>query len=364
MSTARPHINSVHSDFTNNHADFSTEVTSLALTASPEATMSDGRKFKYRSLNSEVSLPDFNTHVLELSPTSYSGSRGSTPTSAFILAPDRPSTQYLDSPSKHPLISPPHYTAKVRSKPRGKHPFSPGFEAPRWGRILLHTVLCIVSYPILLAITLIARNKSFFWSRFIVGVGCGFVGVYLGYSLLKLAKRHLEAATWATVIHQSHFDDSPGVRLRDLAATSEDPTSVWTALRLLWNRAMHPGLFESRIGITIDNIDAPLPFFQNFALTWTMSPFSTHGGLPPVVSFNWNNDTIYFSETIISQLLPNGSGFGTFDSDTVDASLTINPTGEVNEDPQELLDQSLTTNLADTQNGESVCVAKNSLTPT
>ncbi|KAG6853509.1 hypothetical protein C0991_003704 [Blastosporella zonata] len=54
-----------------------------------------------------------------------------------------------------------------------------------------------------------------------------------------------------------------------------------------------------------------------------MSPFSTHGGLPPVVSFNWNNDTIYFSETIISQLLPNGTGFGTFDLDASDPSLTI-----------------------------------------
>ena len=55
-----------------------------------------------------------------------------------------------------------------------------------------------------------------------------------------------------------------------------------------------------------------------------MAPFSTHGGLPPVVSFFWGNDTIYFSETIMSQLLPNGSGFGTFNTETTDPSLKLN----------------------------------------
>ena len=59
-----------------------------------------------------------------------------------------------------------------------------------------------------------------------------------------------------------------------------------------------------------------------------MAPFSVHGGLPPAVSFFWHddtngaNDTIYFSETIMSQLLPNGSGFGTFDTSTTGPSLT------------------------------------------
>ncbi|KAG6886493.1 hypothetical protein C0992_003715 [Termitomyces sp. T32_za158] len=60
-------------------------------------------------------------------------------------------------------------------------------------------------------------------------------------------------------------------------------------------------------------------------LTWTMAPFSTHGGLPPTVSFSWNNDTVYFAETIMSQLLPNGSGFGTFDMETSDPSLKLRP---------------------------------------
>ncbi|KAG6878852.1 hypothetical protein C0992_007114 [Termitomyces sp. T32_za158] len=56
-----------------------------------------------------------------------------------------------------------------------------------------------------------------------------------------------------------------------------------------------------------------------------MAPFSTHGGLPPVVSFSWKDDTVYFAETIMSQLLPYGSGFGTFDTETTDPSLKLRP---------------------------------------
>ncbi|KAG5645260.1 hypothetical protein DXG03_006562 [Asterophora parasitica] len=60
--------------------------------------------------------------------------------------------------------------------------------------------------------------------------------------------------------------------------------------------------------------------FDNYALTWTLAPFSEHGGLPPVVSFNWKNDTVYFSETTLTQLVPGGNGFGTFKSESTDPS--------------------------------------------
>ncbi|KAG6915381.1 hypothetical protein DXG01_011753 [Tephrocybe rancida] len=97
------------------------------------------------------------------------------------------------------------------------------------------------------------------------------------------------------------------------------------------------------ISIKGDNSDADIQratelksAFENFALTWTMSPFSTHGGLPPVVSFAWNNDTVYSSETITSQLLPNGSGFGAFDSDATDPSLKINPVMDYSIEAQEV----------------------------
>jgi hypothetical protein len=35
-----------------------------------------------------------------------------------------------------------------------------------------------------------------------------------------------------------------------------------------------------------------------------------------VVSFQWNNDTVYFAETILPQLQSNGTGFGMFEMDS------------------------------------------------
>ena len=55
---------------------------------------------------------------------------------------------------------------------------------------------------------------------------------------------------------------------------------------------------------------------QNYALTWTLSPFSQNGyQAPSAVTLRYNDDSVFFAETVISQLLPNGSGFGTFDTE-------------------------------------------------
>ena len=57
-------------------------------------------------------------------------------------------------------------------------------------------------------------------------------------------------------------------------------------------------------------------FEQNSALTWTLSPFSRNGyQAPSAVTLKYNSDSVFFAETIVSQLLPNGSGFGTFDTE-------------------------------------------------
>ncbi|KAF9464261.1 hypothetical protein BDZ94DRAFT_1216732 [Collybia nuda] len=280
-------------------------------------------------------------------------------------------------------------------KPSAKHPFAQGFEAPNWTQLLIHLGLCLVAYPLLMIFIVIARARSLFWTRFIVGMGCGMVGFCLGLSLLQLGKKFMEAATWATVIHQSRVVDEPGVKLKDLAANSADPTSAWTALRLLWYRYMYTGTSRSfrqqydrrpwslflAFFLLLVGVAASLPFvlgriviisttvihqreqytevpvkgassdtdiasatllrptFEGFVATWTLAPFSEHGGLPPVVTFDYQGDTIYFSEVILSQLLPNGSGFGTFESTTtmpvaqqkeqkeikVDAAKTVDP---------------------------------------
>lgn len=76
-----------------------------------------------------------------------------------------------------------------------KHPFSKKFEAPNWGKVLVHLVLSALAYPILFAFVLWADGRTIFVSRIIIGVGCGVIGVALGASLLGLAKYILEAVS-------------------------------------------------------------------------------------------------------------------------------------------------------------------------
>ncbi len=75
------------------------------------------------------------------------------------------------------------------------HTFEKSFEASEWPKIILHIILCLVAYPILTIFVIIARNKTLFWSRLFVSVGCGAMGFALGLSLLSLARPFLEAVS-------------------------------------------------------------------------------------------------------------------------------------------------------------------------
>ncbi|KAJ7241979.1 hypothetical protein C8J57DRAFT_1367999 [Mycena rebaudengoi] len=306
-----------------------------------------------------------------------------------------PQDLYLSSSGKQNPLSPAQYDTPLKtplsdlfpSRPRSprEHPFAGGFEVPEWKVILFHVAFCAISYPVLLVFVLVADNMTLFWSRLLVGMGCGAVGVALGIMLARLGQRFLEAATWATLIHQSRISSEPGIPLVDLAASSQYPTSIWNAMGLLWNRAFYPGTahqarksYDSRpwslvalffllllaiagslpfiLGRVVD-IQASIrhqshtyrevavfgdlsdsdiqratalePAFNDFDLTWTLSPFSSHGAIPPAVSFMYENDSIYFSETSRSQFLSNGSGFGTFEVNTTAAAIESDKFGQV-----------------------------------
>ncbi|KAK0191490.1 hypothetical protein F5146DRAFT_1048998 [Armillaria mellea] len=239
--------------------------------------------------------------------------------------------------------------------------------------------LCLIAYPLLLAFVTCAHNKTLSSSRSIVSVGCSIVGFLLAFSLLPLGRPFLEAATWATIIHQSGTKQC-SIRLSHLAEASHNPASTWLALQLLWSRTMYLGtarkmrqtydkrywslaiiffllnvmlaaslsfIFGRIVNITtsvshqrieyqevtvkgdlsesdISNAVALAPAFNDFSLTWTLSPFSAHGSLPAAVSYPWNNDTVYFSEASLSQFLPGGSGFGTFTENTTTPTRSTN----------------------------------------
>ncbi|PPQ76278.1 hypothetical protein CVT26_009714 [Gymnopilus dilepis] len=61
------------------------------------------------------------------------------------------------------------------------------------------------------------------------------------------------------------------------------------------------------------------PAFENFLLTCPMSPSFSSSSLPSAVQVQWGDDTVYFAEVLPGQLVPGGSGLGTFTVDSVDS---------------------------------------------
>jgi hypothetical protein len=74
------------------------------------------------------------------------------------------------------------------------HPFASQFEAPDWRQLSIHTVLCLLSYPLLLLVVIIASSRPLFWTRTIVALGCGLIGFTLGLIPLALGRKFLGAA--------------------------------------------------------------------------------------------------------------------------------------------------------------------------
>jgi len=85
--------------------------------------------------------------------------------------------------------------AALRFEPPRSKPLFRGFERPSFSRIGILTVLCLITYPAFYILKLVAKDKSLFAVRAIVSVWCSGVGFALGYILLKIGARHIEAAS-------------------------------------------------------------------------------------------------------------------------------------------------------------------------
>ncbi|KAF8599925.1 hypothetical protein BDV93DRAFT_525763 [Ceratobasidium sp. AG-I] len=104
--------------------------------------------------------------------------------------------------------------------------------------LVIHTFLCAGSFPVVFLFCSAASGLSLFWARAIVGAVCGVVGLALGYNLINLSRRGMEATLWATIIHESMRPDG-GVTLEQLNDYSVNPGSPWAAMRLLFRRAFY-----------------------------------------------------------------------------------------------------------------------------
>ncbi|EAU80542.2 hypothetical protein CC1G_09939 [Coprinopsis cinerea okayama7 len=115
------------------------------------------------------------------------------------------------------------------------------FERPQYKRFIIHLALCGAIYPALLVATILAHGKTIFWARFITAAFTLAAGLALASSLVEMAKRIAEAAVWATIIHQTKFEGSPGIRMKDLVGYARSMGSAWSGLCLLWDRHAYPG---------------------------------------------------------------------------------------------------------------------------
>ncbi|KAL5640103.1 hypothetical protein ACGC1H_007408 [Rhizoctonia solani] len=116
-----------------------------------------------------------------------------------------------------------------RSRPSG---WFGKFEPIPVTRLIVHMILCFLSFPVVFLISRAASGLSLFWTRLVVGGLCGGVGLTLGVTLLDLSRSCIEAALWATIIHES----LKGEVNHELDYHTHNPLSPWSAILLLYKR--------------------------------------------------------------------------------------------------------------------------------
>ncbi|KAF8753811.1 hypothetical protein RHS01_06520 [Rhizoctonia solani] len=256
-------------------------------------------------------------------------------------------------------------------------------------RLLVHMILCFLSFPVIFLVARAASGMSLFWTRLIVGGLCGGVGLTLGISLLDLSRACIEAALWATIIHES----MKGEVGHELDYHTHNPLSPWSAILLLYRKYVKQLSSRNRkairrhddrtpwwLCIVLFLVTATVAASLVFALgrvtqtkeyyeaavagditaeeiarattilndtlsqvryTWTITPLSSAQHVPTDRYFYLNRtekdanvikttiETIHFAETFTSQLDPDHPfGFGTFQNQSQTAGLTLSDAGK------------------------------------
>ncbi|KAF8749769.1 hypothetical protein RHS01_09824 [Rhizoctonia solani] len=251
---------------------------------------------------------------------------------------------------------------------------------PVWP-LVIHTALCVAAFPIVYWLCTAASGLALFWARAIVGAVTGVVGFTIGYNLIRLSRRGIDATAvpryrliglilpmgdcyprihaprWGCytrtverfrcesdkplVCHtalippniqtQGHKEDSQA-QLRARFSTSP----IFRTTDDLEKQRQLDRYVETMVAGDLSTEDVQRAdalskaAYSNFNFTWSLIPFSSVGLLPmgrtfqiprtehiPHAAHNVT-DTIHIAETYADQLLPSGVGFGTFDEEGTD----------------------------------------------
>jgi len=130
-------------------------------------------------------------------PTTESSASPPIQADPLLLTPNRREfdAEYQAPPSPPPSTPNFQHAKKSRLSSQQSKPLFRWFERPSFSRIAILTVLCHLTYPAFILLTLVAKNKSLFTVRVLVSIWCSGIGFVLGYILLKIGAQHLEAAS-------------------------------------------------------------------------------------------------------------------------------------------------------------------------
>lgn len=132
-----------------------------------------------------------------------------------FTSPPTTNLQYSDKSRASSLRSLHLKLTDLRLEPPRSKPLFRGFERPSFSRIAILTTLCLLTYPAFYILELVAKDRSLFVVRSTTSVWCSAVGFALGYILLKVGARHLEAASELTPIgfrtFLRHYFEQPGL---------------------------------------------------------------------------------------------------------------------------------------------------------
>jgi len=106
-------------------------------------------------------------------------------TDSFLLTPDR-----IEFDDEQTMLNSQYARLAVSDLPSKR-----GFERPSFTRITIHTMLCLIAYPVFYILTLVGRDKELFTVRLLVAMWCTGIGFALRYSLLEIGVQHIEAAS-------------------------------------------------------------------------------------------------------------------------------------------------------------------------